>query len=128
MLVEPAWEGVEDPLERLFALLAAYRGFLVESGFDYGCPIGSLALELHEADPPVRKLLASNFAAWIDVARECLADKRAELPANVDRDALAHLVLAVMEGGVMLARTFRSIDPFDAAVAQLRDHITRLRT
>jgi len=32
----------------------------------------------------------------------------------------------VMEGGVMQARTHRSLDTFDASVAGLRDYITRL--
>jgi hypothetical protein len=36
------------------ALLAAYRGMIVETDTLYGCPIGSLALELHEPDPKVR--------------------------------------------------------------------------
>ena len=26
MLLEPAWAGVDDPIERIFALLASYRG------------------------------------------------------------------------------------------------------
>src|SRR3982751_376199 len=66
MLIAPAWEGVDDPVERIFALLARYREGLVQSDCTYGCPIGSLALELHEPDPPVRAALAANFNAWID--------------------------------------------------------------
>ena len=54
MLLEPAWKGVADPIERVFALLARYRAALVDSDCAYGCPIGSIALELHEPDPPVR--------------------------------------------------------------------------
>ena len=58
MLVEPAWKGVHDPIRRVFALLEAYRRLLTESGFSYGCPIGNLALEMHEPDPPIRQALA----------------------------------------------------------------------
>ena len=50
-LLEPAWRGVEDPIERIFALLARYRRSLTDTDCSYGCPIGSLALELHEPDP-----------------------------------------------------------------------------
>jgi AcrR family transcriptional regulator len=127
MLVEPAWRGIDDPIERVHALLGAYRSFLVESDFDYGCPIGSLALELHEADPPVRELLASNFAAWAEIVRECLDDDGAGLPRDVDRRALSRFVLAAMEGAVMLARTHRSIEPFDQTIGQLRSHLDGLR-
>jgi len=31
MVLMPAWEGVDDPIERIFALLASYRRLLVES-------------------------------------------------------------------------------------------------
>src|SRR6476619_2262883 len=55
MLLAPAWEGVDDPIERIFALLARYRASIVQTDCVYGCPIGSLALEIHEPDPPVRE-------------------------------------------------------------------------
>src|SRR3954463_15955471 len=51
MLLDPAWEGVRDPIDRVFALLAQYRKSLVDTACTYGCPIGSLALEIHEPDP-----------------------------------------------------------------------------
>jgi AcrR family transcriptional regulator len=118
MLLGPAWEGVEDPLERVFALLARYRELLVHSRFGYGCPIGSLALELHEPDPPVRELLAANFRAWRDAVQRCLDE--AGFAARTDTGELATLVLAIMEGAVMQARTFGEAAAFDACVAQLR--------
>jgi hypothetical protein len=36
-------------------------------------------------------------------------------------------VLAVMEGGVMLARSYGSVEPFDRSVAQLREHFRLLQ-
>ncbi len=126
MLLAPAWAGVEDPIERVFALLAAYRGMLVASDCLYGCPIGSLALELHEPDPAVRERLAGNFYGWVDHVAACLIEAGDRLPAGSDRHALARFVLTVMEGGVMQARTHRDLAPFDASVAALRDYLTRL--
>ena len=123
MLLEPAWAGVDDPVERVFALLARYRTRLVETDCTYGCPIGSLALELHEPDPPVRELMAANFDGWVDDDRGVASTR----PPTASRPAptsarLAELALNVMEGGVMQARTFRDIARFDRGVAQLRAH------
>jgi TetR/AcrR family transcriptional regulator, transcriptional repressor for nem operon len=126
MLLEPAWAGVNDPIEKIFALLARYRQSLADTDCLYGCPIGSLALELHEPDPPVRERLAKNFSAWIDAIAECLEQAKARLPADLDRRELAQFVLTTMEGGVMQARTFRDIAYFDAAVRQLRQYFKRL--
>ena len=126
MLLAPAWEGVEDPVERVFVLLARYRRMLVDTDCFYGCPIGSLALELHEPDPPVRELLAANFNAWVSAIESCLDEAGARLPPDLDRRELAQFVLTTMEGGVMQSRTHRTIHAFDAGVRLLRDYFDRL--
>jgi AcrR family transcriptional regulator len=126
MLLDPAWKGVEDPIARVFALLARYRAAIVATECEYGCPIGSLALEIHEPDPPVRELLAANFSNWVDAVRGCLEEGRDRLPAAADLQALAEFVLTVMEGAVMQARTHRDVAFFDRAVDQLRTHFDHL--
>lgn len=126
MLLEPAWGAVDDPIEKIFALLNGYRTMIVASDCTYGCPIGSLALELHEPDPQVRALLAQNFENWTAAIEKCLADARLRLPLNADHRALAQFVLTAMEGGVMQARTHRDVAYFDRAVAQLRAHFKLL--
>jgi AcrR family transcriptional regulator len=127
MLLEPAWAGVDDPLERIFALLARYRAMLEASECVYGCPIGSLALELHEPDPAVRERLAANFDGWVDAVQGCLDGAKDRLPKGTDTRALGQFVLTVMEGGVMQSRTHRTLDAFDAGVAVLADYFNRLR-
>ena len=100
MLLAPAWEGVGDPLDRIFALLARYRAALEMSECTYGCPIGSLALELHEPDPPVRELLSINFDGWVAAIQGCLDQAgRNRLPRGTDTHALSQFILTVMEGG-----------------------------
>jgi TetR/AcrR family transcriptional repressor of nem operon len=127
MLLAPAWKGVDDPIERVFALLGAYRRMLISTECVYGCPIGSLALELHEPDPPVRELLATNFDGWTRAIEGCLAEAAERLPRGTDIGRLARFVLTTMEGGVMQSRTHRSPDAFDAGVDSLRDYFNRLR-
>ena len=126
MLLEPAWDGVDDPIERVFALLGRYRSALIETECSYGCPIGSLALELHEPDPPVRELMAANFRGWVDEVEACFQQARNRFPNGTDMRPLAELALNVMEGGVMQARTFRDIGPFDRAIGQFRAHVDAL--
>ena len=127
MLLEPAWGSVEDPIEKIFALLAAYRRSIVDTDCMYGCPIGSIALELHEPDPPVRALLAANFSNWTAAVRECLVAAGDRLPEGTDLQALAEFVLCTMEGGVMQARTHLDVAYFDRAVAALRSHFDLLQ-
>jgi AcrR family transcriptional regulator len=125
MLLAPAWEGVGDPIERIFALLAKYRQLIVMTECSYGCPIGSIALELHEPDPVVRERLAENFNGWTAAIRACL-EQAEHVPPGLDLQAVAEFVLTVMEGAVMQARTYRDVGYFDRAVGQLRAYFEAL--
>jgi AcrR family transcriptional regulator len=126
MLLQPAWNGIADPIDKIFALLASYRRALLQTDCQYGCPIGSLALELHEPDPAVRELLARNFDGWVRAVRTCLEDARERLPTDLDPRELAEFVLTTMEGAVMQARTHRDIRYFDGSVRQLRAYFDLL--
>lgn len=126
MLLQPAWDHVGDPVERVFALLALYRRHIVETECTYGCPIGSLALELHDADPAVRDLLAQNFTAWVDAVEQCFRARGDRFRQGTDMRGLAELALNIMEGGVMQARTYRDVSHFDRAVAQFRNYVDGL--
>jgi len=126
VIVEPAFARTNNPLERIFAILAGYRERILQTGSKYGCPIGRLALEIDPENRPAHRLIAENFQGWIGAVRECLEQMKDRLPRNTDADALSIYVLAVMEGGVMLSRSYGSVEPFDRAVKQLREHFRLL--
>jgi len=126
LLLEPAWRGVDDPIERIFALLGAYRAAIVQTDCTYGCPIGSLALEIHEPDPVVRERLGANFSAWVRAVEECLDAAAPRFAPNLDRRELAEFVLTTMEGAVMLARSWRDVACYDRAIRQLRSYFETL--
>jgi TetR/AcrR family transcriptional regulator, transcriptional repressor for nem operon len=127
MLLDPAWAGIDDPVERIFALLAKYRQLLVDTECSYGCPIGYLALELHEPDPPVRVRIAANFDGWVAAIEECILAARDRFPESTDPRRLAHFVLTTMEGAVMQARTYRNIETFDHSIEELRRYFDTLQ-
>jgi AcrR family transcriptional regulator len=124
IIAEPAFATTDDPIERIFAVLAGYRDRLLQTDCTYGCPIGRLALEIDPANRKAFGLIGDNFAAWRGAIERCLAD--AKLRAGIDKNDLASFVLTVMEGAVMQSRTFRNIDPFDAGVRQLRAYFELL--
>jgi len=115
-----------DPIERVFTLLGWYRSGLVQTDCALGCPVGNLALECSDHYPEVRELIDRNFENWAAEIERWLEEAGDRLPAGVDRGSLSRFVLTVMEGGVMQARAQKSIAPFDASVAVLRDYTDRL--
>jgi len=126
VVVDPVFDRILDPVERVFGILGFYRQNLLATGCTYGCPIGRLALEIPEEQFKVHKRLADNFDGWTAAVEKCLEDAKERLPATIDLKTLSKFVLTVMEGGVMQARAHRAIEPFDASVAHLRDYFQLL--
>ena len=126
VIVDPAFARSGDPLERIFAILEGYRERILQTDSKYGCPIGRLALEIDPENRPAHRLIAENFRGWIGAIRDCIDQMRSKLPAKTDAEALSTYVLAVMEGGVMISRSYGSVEPFDRAVLQLREHFRLL--
>ena len=132
VIVAPALASTPDPVERIFAILSGYRGRILSTNCQYGCPLGRLALEIDPENRPAHKLINENFSAWIAAVQECIAEcvlaLSPRLRPAVEPHALATFVLTTMEGGVMLSRSAGSVEPFDAAVSQLRAHFKLLLT
>ncbi len=125
-VLDPIWNRIDDPIERVFGLLDGYRQMLVSTEYQHGCPIGNLVLELTETHPRIRKLLADNFDNWSRAIADCFCSAADRLPPGTDPHQLATFALTTMEGAVMLARTYRNLHAYDQAVSVFRDYIDRL--
>jgi hypothetical protein len=86
-----------------------------------GCPLGSLGGQLAESDPEARALIAAGFERWSTAISEGLQALHADgkLPSDIDSDDLAVTLLAVIQGGLLLAQVQRSTHPFETAVDTL---------
>ena len=69
------------------------------------CPLGSLVHELGEQDGPARVALAEGFGRWrFELAAGLRrVEQRGELAAGAPPDVVAAALLAVYQGGVLLA-------------------------
>ncbi|MFI4898725.1 MAG: TetR/AcrR family transcriptional regulator [Phycisphaerales bacterium JB059] len=126
LVMDPIEQRQPDPIERVFDLLAWYRGNLEITNCRLGCPIGNLALEVTDTHPEARPFIDINFSNWADSIQAWLDEAGDRLPAETDRRALSRMVLTVMEGGIMQARAADRLQPFDDSVAQLRAYFDAL--
>jgi AcrR family transcriptional regulator len=126
-VMDRAEAATDDPIERIFALLANYRTGMQMFSCRMGCPIGNLALEVADDHPRARGLIHRNFENWADVVEGWLRTAGDRLPAPLDRRQLARFVLTVMEGGIMQARAAGDLRPFDDTVAQFRAYLNALQ-
>lgn len=85
-----------------------------------GCPIGRLTQDPEIiADPGLRAPVDETLTRLRARLAEVLDEGRAagELPAGLDTAALAATVVAVLQGGYVLARAAAAPEPFDQAVS-----------
>ena len=76
-----------------------------------GCPIASLACQLGDRDESTRLILADGLDRWEEGLRtglEAMA-RRGDLSADADPATLATQSLALLQGGLLLARVRRDV-------------------
>ena len=127
MIVDPAFATTADPVERIFAILAGYRERILLTDCQVRLPARPPRPRDRSREPPRarahRRRISRGGSAPCASASTQLKPR---LPRDTDLDALATYVLAIMEGGVMLSRSYGSVEPFDRTVTQLRQHFRLL--
>jgi TetR/AcrR family transcriptional repressor of lmrAB and yxaGH operons len=103
-------------LDRILALLGAH---LVATDFREGCPVATVALDAAAQSEPIRVACAGVYDSWEGlVARHLHA-------AGIDgADGLATVLVAAVEGGILLARTRRDVTPLQSVGTHLRSLLT----
>jgi AcrR family transcriptional regulator len=84
---------------------------LVETDFIDPCPIGTIAREVASTSEPMRRAAEAIFDSWIDSAIDFLVQSGIRQDQAQD---LATLFVIMTEGGFVLSRTKRSIEPLHA--------------
>jgi TetR/AcrR family transcriptional repressor of lmrAB and yxaGH operons len=79
---------------------------LVESDFREGCPVATVALDVASDSEPIRQACESAYAMWERMIADFL--ERNGVP---DASGLATVILAMIEGALLRARTQRSLAP-----------------
>jgi TetR/AcrR family transcriptional repressor of lmrAB and yxaGH operons len=97
-----------EPKAFLRAYCRTMAGWMEESGFSSGCPVATTLLETAPQSPSITAAGERWIDAWIEVVAGVLS--RAGL-ARGEARSRAQLVIAAMEGALILARVRRSTRP-----------------
>jgi TetR/AcrR family transcriptional regulator, lmrAB and yxaGH operons repressor len=115
-LVDEAARHAGDPGSLVRALAQILAGRLERSGYQSGCPIATMVLELAPRDEQFSADFDSVFARW----RAALVTRFQPLGIAPDRAAvLADLTISAFEGALILSRAARSIQPFNTTIEAL---------
>jgi TetR/AcrR family transcriptional regulator, lmrAB and yxaGH operons repressor len=106
----------DDPVEAIRALRRHWDEVLRGTGFEAGCPIVAAALE-GDREPTVRDAAGEVFGEWETML--AAAFERRDVPTARAR-SLATLMIAAVEGAVVLARAPRSMEPLERVAGELQ--------
>lgn len=107
-------DGPGDPMARIEAYLMRPRDALK------GCKVGRMTQDPQvREDPmllaPVARAFAQVHVSWVKVLREAIA--AGELRDDLDPEQLAHTLMAVLQGGYVLAIAQQDPTPFQDALS-----------
>jgi hypothetical protein len=95
------------PVAALGIFVDAWREVLEDSNFRAGCPIIAVAAEA-DAGSTATEAAAAAFTRWQDLIARALLDAGV---SRIDARRLATLVVAGVEGAILLCRARRDIRP-----------------
>ncbi|MEP0904216.1 TetR/AcrR family transcriptional regulator [Leptolyngbya subtilissima ST-M1] len=125
-----ALKGKRHAVDRLMAILSVYERFLEDPPVQGGCPLLNTAVESDDAHPALRKQTQIAMDAWRSLI-ERIVDKgvaRGELQPTVDAATVATILIATIEGGIMLSKLYDDPSYLEQALTHLRTYIQQLAT
>jgi TetR/AcrR family transcriptional repressor of lmrAB and yxaGH operons len=115
-LVEQAARHADDPGSLVRALAEIFAGRFERSGYQSGCPIATMVLELAPRDEEFSAGFDRVFARW----RAALVTRFESLGVAPARAVvLADLTMSALEGALVLSRAARSTEPFKTTTEAL---------
>jgi len=106
-----------DPVEAFDTFVAFYRDELLRTDMRAGCPIAAVAIEDRGDDNDLQRLAGEAFGRWEkllirNLVTAGIGKKRAR--------ELATLVIASIEGALIVSRAQKDVGPLDSVCGQLR--------
>ena len=99
-------------------IVAPWRRLLVEHDFALGCPLAATICDAADNDT-LRTHVSERFAGW----RVLVADAYARFGApQAQADTHATVLMAALEGALILARSQRTIEPLDTVERFFASH------
>jgi len=105
----------DDPVAAVTAFCNGWIKLLRRSDFSAGCPVVAAALE-GDRTPGAREAAAEAFVRWEKLLSDAIAT-HTDSPERAQ--ALATLIIASVEGAVVLARATRSTAPLERVAGEM---------
>jgi|SRR5579859_195944 len=123
--VEQELVGKTNAVDRLLAMLAAYRSLIEDPPLVGGCPLLNTAIESDDAHPALRNRTQAAMTRWRRWIQRTIERGVAvqEIRPEADGDTLATLIISAIEGAVMLSKLYGDSVHIERAVQHLTTYL-----
>src|SRR5256886_4904811 len=123
--VRQALAGKLNAIERLLALVSVFEGIVEDPPVAGGCPILNTAIEADDANEALRERARAAMDSWRTTIHRIVNKgiERQEIRPGVDGDEVASILIATLEGAIMLSNLYK--DP--RHMQRAADHIAQDR-
>jgi TetR/AcrR family transcriptional repressor of nem operon len=125
---QAALEGEEGALERLFAVVDVLGGLAEDPPVAGGCPVLNTAVESDDAHMELKDRAREAMNGWLRLIGSIIKEgvRNGELRPGTDARETASVVVATLEGAVMLSRLYDDPAYMNRSVGHLKEHLRSL--
>ncbi|PZO44806.1 MAG: TetR/AcrR family transcriptional regulator [Leptolyngbya sp.] len=120
-----ALRGKRHAVDRLVAILGVYENFLADPPVQGGCPILNTAVESDDAYPALRERAQLAMDGWRSLIERIVTKgiARGELQPTADGQTVATILIATIEGGIMLSKLYDDPSHLERALNHLSTYV-----
>lgn len=107
--------------EKLQVVIDFYRNYLANPPIDGGCPILNTSIEADDTNPRLRKRVIEALDNWRGSMTGTIRKgiQRKEIKPTIDAEEFATLFIATLEGGIMMSKVYKKIQPLNIVLNHL---------
>src|SRR5579859_7841680 len=119
--VREALAGKQNAIERLLAIVSVFQSEVDDPPVAGGCPILNTAIEADDANEVLRDRARAAMDDWRDTIHRIVnrGIERGEVRPTTDADEVASLLIAMLEGALMLSNLYRDSIHMKRAAAHM---------
>lgn len=117
--------GKRHALVRLMAILSVYENFLAHPPVEGGCPILNTAVESDDTHPALRQRSQQAMDQWRALIKRIVEKgvQRGELVSTAEPETVATILIATLEGGIMMSKLYGDPSHLQRALAHLSAYV-----
>ena len=118
-------KGKRHALDRLMAILSVYETLLENPPIEGGCPLLNTAVESDDTHPALRERTQLAMTNWLNLLQSIVQRgiDRGELQPTIDPEMLVTVLMATIEGGVMLTKLYGDSIYMQRSIAHLKAYL-----